>query len=151
VYDLRTILSPDRLAALHRKSGRSQRGTMVIGDKLKALREHKKLSQGDIEHRTGLLRCYVSRVENGHTTPAVETLEKFARALEVPVYQLFYDGNNKPPILKVAQDDDEWGSSGRDAKMLNRFRRLLQRTSAADQNLLMSVAQRMSQKKIHDD
>ncbi len=57
---------------------------MIIGDRLRVLREHKKLSQGDIEKRTGLLRCYISRVEYGHTLPAVETLEKFARALEVP-------------------------------------------------------------------
>ena len=55
---------------------------MVIGDRLKTLREAKDLSQGDIEQRTGLLRCYVSRVENGHTVPSLETLEKFARALE---------------------------------------------------------------------
>jgi transcriptional regulator with XRE-family HTH domain len=66
---------------------------MVIGDRLRALREDKNLSQGDIEERTGLLRCYISRVENGHTVPAVETLEKFARALEVPIYQLFYEGD----------------------------------------------------------
>lgn len=59
---------------------------MLIGEKLRAIREAKKLSQGDVEHRTGLLRAYVSRVENGHTVPAVETLEKFARALEVPMY-----------------------------------------------------------------
>jgi transcriptional regulator with XRE-family HTH domain len=65
---------------------------MDIGHRLTSLREEKKLSQGDIEKRTGLLRCYVSRVENGHTVPAVETLEKFARALEVPLYQLMYDG-----------------------------------------------------------
>jgi transcriptional regulator with XRE-family HTH domain len=52
---------------------------MVIGDKLKELREAKKLSQGDIEKRTGLLRCYISRVENGHTVPSVDTLEKMAR------------------------------------------------------------------------
>ena len=69
---------------------------MVIGERLKALREHKKLSQGDIEKRTGLLRVYISRVENGHTVPAIETLEKMARAMEVPMYQLFYDGE-KPP------------------------------------------------------
>ena len=56
---------------------------MIIGDRLRALREEKKLSQGDIEKRTGLLRCYISRVENGHTVPAIETLEKLARALEV--------------------------------------------------------------------
>ena len=65
---------------------------MVIADRLRALREAKHYSQGEIEKRTGLLRCYVSRVENGHTVPAIETLEKFARALDVPMYELFYDG-----------------------------------------------------------
>jgi len=53
---------------------------MVIGNRLKELRESKQLSQGDIEKRSGLLRCYISRVENGHTVPTVETLEKMARA-----------------------------------------------------------------------
>jgi transcriptional regulator with XRE-family HTH domain len=57
--------------------------TVVIAERLRALREEKKFSQGNIEKRTGLLRFYISRVENGHTVPAVETLEKFARALEV--------------------------------------------------------------------
>ena len=71
---------------------------MIIGDRLRVLREQKKLSQGEIEKRTGLLRCYISRVENGHTVPAVETLEKFARALEVPLYQLFYDGEEPPKL-----------------------------------------------------
>src|SRR6185437_16968611 len=66
---------------------------MVICDRLRALREEKNLSQGDIEKRTGLLRCYISRVENGHTVPSVETLEKMARALELPMYRLFYDGD----------------------------------------------------------
>lgn len=75
---------------------------MVIGERLKALRESKNMSQGDIEKRTGLLRVYVSRVENGHTVPAIETLEKLARALEVPMYQLFYDGEEpSAPVLKV--------------------------------------------------
>jgi transcriptional regulator with XRE-family HTH domain len=66
---------------------------MLIGERLRAIRQAKKLSQGDVEHRTGLLRAYVSRVENGHTVPAVETLEKFARALDVAMYQLFYEGD----------------------------------------------------------
>jgi len=60
---------------------------MLIGNRLKELRESKQLSQGDVEKRTGLLRCYISRVENGHTVPAVETLEKMARALEIPMYR----------------------------------------------------------------
>ena len=69
---------------------------MVIADRLRAIREQKNMSQGDIEKRTGLLRCYISRVENGHTVPAIETLEKMARAMEVPMYQLFYDGEKTP-------------------------------------------------------
>ncbi len=44
---------------------------MIIADRLRALREEKKLSQGDIEKRSGLLRCYISRVENGDTVPAI--------------------------------------------------------------------------------
>ena len=73
---------------------------MYIAEKLRQFRESKNLSQGDIEKRTGLLRCYISRVENGHTVPAIETLEKLARALEVPMYKLFYDGEEPPkPLL----------------------------------------------------
>src|ERR1700691_4298900 len=105
---------------------------MLIGDRVKALREQKKLSQGDIEKRTGLLRVYISRVENGHTVPAIETLEKMARALEIPMHQLFYDGE-EPPAPLLPRTKDGWGSSGRDARTLGRFRRLLRRTSKADQ------------------
>jgi transcriptional regulator with XRE-family HTH domain len=65
---------------------------MIIGDRLRTLREQKNLSQGQIEKRTDLLRCYISRVENGHTVPSIETLEKMSRALEIPLYQLFYEG-----------------------------------------------------------
>src|SRR5439155_5346483 len=72
--------------------------TVIIGDRLREMREEKKLSQGDIEKRTGLLRCYISRVENGHTVPAIETLEKLARALEVPLYHLFDDGEEPPKL-----------------------------------------------------
>jgi transcriptional regulator with XRE-family HTH domain len=73
---------------------------MVIGEKLKFLREQQNMSQGDIEKRSGLLRCYISRVENGHTVPSVDTLEKMARALEVPMYRLFTDDEhvNAPNI-----------------------------------------------------
>jgi transcriptional regulator with XRE-family HTH domain len=120
---------------------------MHIGERLKELRERKKLSQGDIEKKTSLLRCYISRVENGHTVPAIETLEKIARALEVRMYEIFYDGE-KPPAPNVPKiDDDGWGSSGRDARTLARFCRLLSRTKRDDQKLLLFVAQKMSQKK----
>lgn len=64
---------------------------MIIGDRLRTIRESKKLSQGDIEKRTGLLRCYISRVENGHTVPAIETLEKMARALDMHLYEVLWE------------------------------------------------------------
>src|ERR1700691_3187316 len=101
---------------------------MVVAERLKALREQKNLSQGDIEKRTGLLRCYISRVENGHTVPAIETLEKMARAMEIPMYALFYDGE-KPPAeqLALAHDDHGFGARGKDSRTLSRFRRLLGR------------------------
>ena len=82
---------------------------MIIGDRLRELRETKQLSQGDIEKRTGLLRCYLSRVENGHTVPAIETLEKMARALEVPMYQLFYDGEERPDLPKPNPVNEDRG------------------------------------------
>src|SRR2546427_7978167 len=85
----------------------SRRTSMIIGDRLRALREDKKLSQGDIEKRTGLLRCYISRVENGHTVPAIETLEKMARALEIPLYQLFYDGEEPPRLPNLLKGRSE--------------------------------------------
>jgi transcriptional regulator with XRE-family HTH domain len=73
---------------------------LMIGDRLRTIRESKNLSQGDIEKRTGMLRCYTSRVENGHTVPSIETLAKYAQALEIPLYQLFYDGDAEPKKIK---------------------------------------------------
>jgi transcriptional regulator with XRE-family HTH domain len=83
---------------------------MVISHRLRELREGKNSSQGDIEKKTGLLRCYISRVENGHTVPAVETLEKFARALEIPLYQLFYDGEEPPQLPNLLKTKRSGGS-----------------------------------------
>ncbi|MGA2429321.1 MAG: helix-turn-helix domain-containing protein [Candidatus Acidiferrum sp.] len=121
---------------------------MVISDRLRELRESKNLSQGDIEKRTGLLRCYISRVENGHTVPAVETLEKFARALEVPLYQLFYDGD-KPPQLpnllkRSISDVVVWGNSGKSAVYLHKLRRCLGKTTDRDRKILLSVAKKLA-------
>jgi transcriptional regulator with XRE-family HTH domain len=124
---------------------------MIIGERLRELREQKRFSQGEIEKRTGLLRCYTSRVENGHTVPAVETLEKYARALEVPMYRLFYDGEEPPklphlPKRKTA-DDIAWGSKGKEARLLAKFCRLFSRMDQSQLGLLLSVAQKMARAK----
>ena len=124
---------------------------MIVGARLRALREEKKFSQGVIEERTGLLRCYISRVEHGYTVPAVETLEKFARALEVPVYQLFYDGEEPPKLanlpLRGKSSGTEWGSSGKNARVLAKFCRLLGRANESDRRLLFFMAQKMARGK----
>jgi len=121
---------------------------MVIGDRLRELRESKKLSQGDIEKKTGLLRCYISRVENGHTVPTIETLEKLARALEIPLYQLFYDGDeppNLPNLLKRKMSDDvAFGSSGRQAAYLHKLRKCLSKAAEPDRKLIMVMAQKIT-------
>jgi transcriptional regulator with XRE-family HTH domain len=119
---------------------------MIIGDRLRELREAKKLSQRDIQQRTGLLRAYISRVENGHTVPAVETLERIARALEIPIYQLMYEGENPPKLPdfpKRKSGDNAWGSTGKDARLLLKFRRLFGRITEGDRKLLIVVAQKM--------
>jgi transcriptional regulator with XRE-family HTH domain len=121
---------------------------MVIGDRLRELREEKKLSQGDIEKCTGLLRCYISRVENGHTVPAIETLEKLARAFEVPMYQLFYAGEEPPELPQLlkrkSSDQIVWGDVGKDARFLNKLRRLLGKANEQDRRLILYMTQKMA-------
>jgi len=119
---------------------------MIIGERLRVLREQKKLSQGDIENRTGLLRCYISRVENGHTVPAIETLEKLARALELPLHQFLYDGDEPPeaPAPVNRSGIPAWGAAGKDARYLNKLRRLLSKTEEEDRKLILYMAQKMA-------
>jgi transcriptional regulator with XRE-family HTH domain len=124
---------------------------MIIGERLRTLREEKQFSQGEVEKRTGLLSCYISRVEHGHTVPAVETLEKFARALEIPMYQLFHDGEEPPklPYLprRKADNDVVWGSKGKDARLLANFCRLFSRMEAGDLGMVLFIAQKMARRK----
>jgi len=124
---------------------------MVISERLRAIREQKDLSQGDIEKRTGLLRCYVSRVENGHTIPSIETLEKMARALEVPMYQLFYDGEVPPEIPSlpsgISADSVEWGHSGESPRFFQRLQQVLGRLSETDRKLIMHMTFQLVRRK----
>ena len=81
-------------------------GVMIIGARSHKLRQEKSMSQGDVEKATGMLRCYISRVEHGHTVPSIGTLEKYAAAFNVPLYRLFYEGDDPPPLSKVTPSED---------------------------------------------
>ena len=107
---------------------------MDIGERLRELRVARHLSQGDIEERTGLLRCYLSRVECGHTIPSLETLGRMARAFDLELYQLFYTGGGKPKAPRAA---GQKSLAREERNLVDVFRRL----SAADQKLLSRLAQ----------
>jgi transcriptional regulator with XRE-family HTH domain len=121
---------------------------MLIAERVRAIREHKKLSQGDIENRTGLLRCYISRVENGHTVPAIETLERIAQALEMPLYQLLYDGEELPnaPLAPVQMPNGkkEWGSSGKNARFMIKLRAYLARLAEHERQTILTLAKNLA-------
>ncbi|MFB3924010.1 MAG: helix-turn-helix domain-containing protein [Terriglobia bacterium] len=122
---------------------------MVIGTRLRSLREERKFSQGDIEKRTGLLRCYISRVENGHTVPSIETLEKLAAALEIPLYQLFYEGEEPPPLPNLskrtsAEDLVLDAEAQKENRFFMKVRRLLGKIDDKDRQLLLYMAQKLA-------
>lgn len=121
---------------------------MIIGYRLKDLRESKNLSQGDIQKRTGLLRCYISRVENGHVVPSIETLEKIARALEISLYQVFYDGDQQPKSLAVQQlsmkkQTQDWALLPKGQVLLNQIIQSIGMMNDKDRQLLLHIARKM--------
>ncbi len=120
---------------------------MEIGHKLRELREEKRLSQGDIQDKTGLLRCYVSRVENGFTVPNVETLEKFARALEIPLYRFFTEGERvKMPKLPTSNLELAWEVNGNHRREIRQFAKAFSEMDDRNQTLLVHLAQKMARR-----
>jgi len=121
---------------------------MDIGERLKQFRELKGLSQRQIEERTGLPRCYVSRVENGHTVPTVKTLEKFARALEMALYQLFYEGEKPPRLVKTQEEEiDDWASGRKGKRIFSNLQKAIRKMPVPDRALLFDVASKIVGKK----
>lgn len=123
---------------------------MMVGERIRRLREAKSMSQGDIEKRTGLLRCYISRVENGHTVPALETIEKIAAALDIPLYRFFYEGKRRPEVPKAIarawSREVRLDSSSKDAEYLRRLRSYLGKMKAFDTATLLALASKMARR-----
>ena len=108
---------------------------MPIGDRIRQLREERGLSQGDIERATGMLRAYISRVEHGHTVPSLESIERFAVALDVPLHEMFRYGTEEGTIVSV---EDPF------LKLLSGYTRVM---NAADRRILLYVAERLARPK----
>jgi len=120
---------------------------MQIGQKLRELRQAKNLSQADMQQRTGLLRCYTSRVECGYTVPTIETLEKYARALESPLYKFFGEGEEpprRPKLPPTKRAERIWGASGKQWPELRSLAKALSRMDDRERMLLLGMAQRMA-------
>ncbi|MGA9059111.1 MAG: helix-turn-helix transcriptional regulator [Terriglobia bacterium] len=123
---------------------------MLIGSRLRQLREKKHMSQGDIEDRIGLLRCYISRVENGYLVPSLQTLERFAAVLDVPLYQLFYCGEEVPPTPSLTPRKTlegitaENGAMEGDGQFLVKLTNVLTRLAEPDRDVVLSLAKRLA-------
>jgi DNA-binding XRE family transcriptional regulator len=126
---------------------------MFIGKRIRQLRERKGLSQGDIEAVSGMLRAYISRVEHGHTVPSVETVERFAAALDVPLYQLFCEGEDALPggNPTPGKTGDTMAKhprrSGSEARMLTLLKGLTHRMVESDKELLLDFANQLASRK----
>ncbi len=110
---------------------------MKIGSTIRGFRLEKGLSQGDIEKRTGLLRCYLSRVENGHTVPSLETLTKIAQALELPLSQFFSENARRADSEIPKVSDDE-------LRFLTQIRRYSASLNDSDRKLLLAMVKKFA-------
>jgi transcriptional regulator with XRE-family HTH domain len=112
---------------------------MNIGDTIRNFRLQKGMSQGDIEKRTGLLRCYLSRVENGHTIPSLDTLAKIASAMDVPLAHFFADGNGNGDGNKIVPQLSE-----DEVRFLTQIRRYSSGLNDSDRKLVLAMVKKMS-------
>ena len=112
---------------------------MNIGETIRNYRTQKGMSQGDIEKRTGLLRCYLSRVENGHTIPSLDTLAKIAQAMEVPLGQFFAETstNGANPKNLPALTEEE-------VRFLSQIRRYSSNLNDSDRKLVLAMVKKMA-------
>ena len=109
-----------------------------IGSTIRAYRLQKGMSQGDIEKRTGLLRCYLSRVENGHTVPSLETLQKIARALDLQLSEFFAEDKIAREMGGLNLDEDE-------IRFLTQIQRYSAHLGENDRRLLLAMVRKFAQ------
>jgi transcriptional regulator with XRE-family HTH domain len=117
---------------------------MIVGERLKSIRESKGLSQGDIEEKTGLLRCYLSRCENGHTVPSIDTLERWVRALGVSMAQLFAEDGEPVPVLSALKKTGDPKMSREAAHQLHRVEQAFLHMRPRDMRIVSAFASKLA-------
>jgi transcriptional regulator with XRE-family HTH domain len=75
------------------------KATALVAWNLRRLRVKRVLSQESLAVDAGVDRSYVGRIERGVENPTVETLDRLAKALEVPTAELLSvpKSSEKPP------------------------------------------------------
>ena len=67
----------------------------VFGSNVKYYRQVVGLSQEALAEKCGMHRTYISAIECGKRSIALDNVQKIADALEIDTYLLFIDGNSK--------------------------------------------------------
>ncbi len=119
---------------------------LLIGERLRAVRESKNLSQGDVEKKTGLLRCYLSRVECGHTVPSIDTLGKWSKALEVSMSELFADDGQDARLLPALKNNHVAKLNRTAANHLRRVETAFARMNNRDIVIVATLARKFAER-----
>jgi transcriptional regulator with XRE-family HTH domain len=127
--------------SIHTSAGHPERNldarSLSIGTTIRGYRLQRGMSQGDIEKRTGLLRCYLSRVENGHTVPSLDTLAKIAQAMEIPLSQFFAEEGAPAELQGASLNDDE-------IRFLSQIQRYSSSLTDSDRRLLLAMVRKFA-------
>ena len=108
---------------------------MNLGVSIRKIRQTKGISQGEMQKRTGILRSYLSRVENGHTVPSFATLQRLAGALGVTLSDFFSPDGAQPSAVGS-------GDSGSD--YLRELKNLLPQLTADQRRQLLDMVKQMA-------
>src|SRR5471030_2949614 len=134
---LQKVLALITIHAPHTRNKQQSESSMNIGETIRNYRLQRGMSQGDIEKRTGLLRCYLSRVENGHTVPSLDTLAKIAQALDIPLAQFFAEDSLGREMNTQKLSDDE-------LRFLTQIRRYATNLNDSDRKLLLAMVKKFA-------
>jgi transcriptional regulator with XRE-family HTH domain len=110
---------------------------MNLGHAIRDYRTQKGYSQGDLEKRSGLLRCYLSRVENGHTIPSLNTLAKIAGAMDISLSDLLTEDIDGVPHPMIRLREEE-------LRFLIQMRRYSVDLDEADRTLLVDMVRKFA-------